>query len=314
MNIFAHHNHDHNNALHFPARDKAGGSARRASLTGFWANVSLGVAKILAGLFGHSSALVADGIHTFSDTFSDILIFFFVPMSRRKPDRRFSYGRGKIETLVSLVISLVLMVIGVGILVEATEAVIEVSRGVYPPRPGWIALIIAVVAIVTKECMFRYFRRVGRKIGSKAMEANAWHHRADALSSLATLIGIAGAMFFGESMRILDPIAAMIVGLLIFTMGSRLALPAIAEMLDMSLPRAEVMRIEDSLAEIPGIVGIGSVRSRRVGDRKALEVTLFVSGDTTIRAGEEIISSAERRIAEICGGQPLCTVALRSNN
>ncbi len=309
MNISESHHHHHHSLL----SNETGGKARRASLAGFWTNVTLGVAKILAGLFGHSSALVADGIHTFADSFSDILIFFFVPMSRRNPDRRFSYGRGKIETLVSLIISLVLVFIGGGILSEAVEAIIDATHGVYPDRPGWIALIIAVVAIVMKEVMFRYFRHVGRKIGSKAMEANAWHHRTDALSSLATLIGIAGAMFFGESMRILDPVAAIIVGLLIFFMGCRLALPAVAELIEVSLPRTEVIRIEESLVEIPGVEGIAPVRSRRVGYRKAVEVTLFVAPDITVKQGEEIISSAERRIKEICGQEPICSVALRCN-
>ena len=223
--------------------------ARHVTWVGFWCNAALGTAKVIAGIVGRSGALVADGIHSFSDFITDVIVLVMVGIARRRPNARYQYGHGKYETFATMLIAVALIIVGIGIFIDGIKHVILALRGQELARPGWIALAICFASIVVKEWLFRYTRRVGVRIQSGAVIANAWHHRSDAFSSVATLVGVAGAMFLGENGRILDPIAAMIVAVFIIIVGIKMAIPAINELLEVSLPEKMEDQIRHIIAE-----------------------------------------------------------------
>ncbi|MDE6528995.1 MAG: cation diffusion facilitator family transporter, partial [Muribaculaceae bacterium] len=196
--------------------------ARHVTWVGFWMNALLGVIKVLAGVFGRSAAMVADGVHSFSDFVTDIIVLIFVGIGRRKANVEYQYGHGKFETFATMLLALILGVVGVLFFVDGAEKTLRAMHGEQLPAPGWIAMVTAVASIAAKEWLYRYTRRAGEKIHSAVVVANAWHHRSDAFSSLATLAGIGGAMFFGVHWRVLDPVAAMVVRVFIVMVSIRI--------------------------------------------------------------------------------------------
>lgn len=187
------------------SRQEAVRVARHVTWVGFWINAFLGLAKVLGGIFGRSSALVADGVHSFSDFLSDIVVIFMVGIARKSPDSDHQFGHGRYEALAAAILSLALMAVAAGMLVDSIGRIILVCKGEVIPRPAPLALVIIAASIVSKEWLFHYTMRAGRRIRSEAVQANAWHHRSDAFSSVATLAGVAGAMFLGESWTRLRP-------------------------------------------------------------------------------------------------------------
>ncbi|HRU72578.1 MAG TPA: cation diffusion facilitator family transporter, partial [Paludibacteraceae bacterium] len=180
----------------------------KVTWVGFFANLVLSIAKLLAGIFGRSGAMIADAVHSISDFATDVVVLAFVKVSAKPKDEGHDYGHGKYETLATVIIGLALFAVGVGILINSIELIRQVVDGVVIERPGLIALVAAAVSIVVKEALYWYTILAARRVNSPAMEANAWHHRSDAFSSIGTLIGIGGAYFLGEQWRVLDPIAA----------------------------------------------------------------------------------------------------------
>lgn len=270
--------------------------ARRVTWTGFWSNVALSALKIVAGILGRSSAMVADGIHSASDLVTDVVVLAVIGVSRRKENSRYTYGHGKYETFATLVIATLLGVVGIAMFYDGLCGCISALRGGLPARPGWIALVMAVVSIAVKEWLFRYTRSAGRRIASGALEANAWHHRSDALSSLATLAGIAGAMFLGSHWRVLDPLAAMVVSVFIVLMAVRLALPSARELLEVSLPAALTGEMERIVSGTPGVIAYHHFRSRRNGSRLIADMHIKVAPDITVDRGHEIATAVEQRL------------------
>ena len=176
--------------------------ARHVTWVGFWVNAGLGVLKVLAGIFGRSSAMIADGVHSFSDFVTDIIVLIFVGISRRKANREYQYGHGKFETFATMLLGLILGIVGVLFFIDGAEKTWAAIHGAALPAPTWLALGMAVASILSKEWLYRYTRRAGERIHSAVVVANAWHHRSDAFSSLATLAGIGGAMFLGVKWRV----------------------------------------------------------------------------------------------------------------
>ena len=205
---------------------------RRCTLVGMTSDVCLSALKIVTGIFGHSSAILADGIHSISDTLTDALVYAMVRLSGKGIDERYRYGRGKYETLAAFLISIILVVVALGLMIEGVKDVWAAIQGETLERPHNIALIVGIIAVVVKESLYHYTRLKGRKTGSSALKAYAWHHRADALSTAATLLGVGGAMFLGERWRVLDPIAAVAVSVLILVLAYRLGRPAVEELLE----------------------------------------------------------------------------------
>lgn len=271
--------------------------ARHVTWVGFWWNAFLGVAKVLGGIFSRSSALVADGIHSFSDFFSDIIIIMMVGISRKKPDAKYQFGHGRFEALATLILSVVLILVALGILYEGIVNIIDFLKGGEIPRPGWVALGIILFSIVVKEWLYHYTRRAGERIKSEAVVANAWHHRSDSFSSLATLVGVGGSMFFGERWRILDPIAAIVVGIFIVVVGLQMAKPALGEMLGASLPKDKRRAIIHALKTTPGVRGYTAFRTFKSGFEGYVEVRIKVDADISVKEAHDIATAAEHNMS-----------------
>lgn len=206
------------------AREK---SIFRITWIGSIVNFLLLIFKFVAGFLGHSSALVADAVHSLSDFVTDIIVIVFVKISGKPEDEDHKYGHGKYETLATALIGLALFAVGVGLLAGGVTKVVEVIKGAILPAPSIVALIAAAVSIVSKEILYRYTVRVGKNLNSQAVIANAWHHRSDAFSSVGTLVGIGGAIFLGEKWRVLDPIAAIVVSAFILKVAIDLIKPCV---------------------------------------------------------------------------------------
>lgn len=269
---------------------------RHVTWVGFWTNAALSVLKILAGIFGRSSAMIADGVHSASDLITDIAVLIVIGVSRKKADSSHTYGHGKIETFVTFIIALLLAAVGIGILVDGVERGVAFFKGAEIMQPTWIALAMAIASIVAKEWLFRYTRSAARKIGSSAMEANAWHHRSDAFSSIATLAGVAGAMFLGPGWRFLDPLAAVVVSALIIAMACSMAKTSIKELLEASLPKEESERISNIIESTPGVKDFHHLRSRSNGNTKIIDFHIKLDPDISLREAHDIATNVENRI------------------
>lgn len=280
----------------------------RVTFVGLVINLLLSAAKLVAGIIGRSAAMTADAVHSFSDLATDVVVIAFARISSKPQDESHDYGHGKYETLATLLISLALAVVGSGILVSGIRSIRVVIEGGTLPRPGAIALVAAVVSIVGKEILYRYTVRVGRRIDSPSVVANAWHHRSDALSSLGTLVGIGCAYFLGERWRIADPIAALVVALFIFKIAFDLIRSGLDELMERSLPaetEAEILRI---ITADPAIREPHNLRTRRIGASIAIEVHVRVDGEMTVRHSHELTVDIERRLRERFGAGTIIAV------
>lgn len=273
-------------------------AGRHVTWVGFWTNAGLSAMKILAGIFGRSSAMVADGIHSASDLLTDVVVLVVIGVSRKKADSSHSYGHGKIETFATFLIALLLAAVGVGIFADGLQRVVSSLNGATLPRPEWIALAMALLSIGFKEWLFRYTMSAARKIKSSALEANAWHHRSDALSSLATLAGISGAMFLGDGWRILDPIAAMAVSVLIVVMAYRLSIDSAKELVEASLPTETTEQISEIIGQTRGVKAFHRLRTRRNGNRIIIDVHVKVDPALSIIEAHDIATDVEHQLSD----------------
>lgn len=199
----------------------------QVTIYGSLVNIALVILKFIAGFLGQSAAMIADAVHSLSDLITDLIVIVFVRLSSKPQDKGHDYGHGKYETLATLLVGVALLAVGGGILKNGIDDIRIYLNGGALSSPGWIALIAALLSIVSKEILFRYTNRVGRKLDSPAVIANAWHHRSDALSSIGTGIGIGGAILLGEQWRVLDPLAAVIVSLFILKVALYMVKPCI---------------------------------------------------------------------------------------
>lgn len=268
----------------------------RVTIVGSVVNLLLVVFKFVAGIFGRSSAMVADAVHSMSDLFSDVVVLFFVKLSSKPEDVDHAYGHGKYETLASVVVGLLLLAVGIGIFYDGAVSVFNFFRGDMPEQPGWLALVAAVGSIVAKEWLFRYTIGYARKLDSPALKANAWHHRSDALTSVATLIGVGGAMALGVRGSVLDPLAAVVVSFFILKAAYDLMKPGIDELMEKSLPAEECEKIEQIILSTPGVEGFHHLRTRRVGNHVAIDLHVKMFGGMSLRDAHDIASEVERRI------------------
>ena len=273
----------------------------RVTLVGFAVNLVLSLAKLAAGVFGRSGAMVADAVHSFSDLATDVVVIVFARISAKPRDDGHDYGHGKYETLATILISMALGVVGVGILVNSIGAVRSVLDGGVLPRPGLVALVAAVLSIAAKEILYRYTVREGRAIDSPSVVANAWHHRSDALSSLGTLVGIGCAYFLGDKWRIADPIAALIVAVFIFKVAFDLIRTGVGELLEKSLPEETEREILRIVTLDPAVREPHNLRTRRIGAAIALEIHIRVDGAMTVARSHALTVGIERRLRERFG-------------
>lgn len=265
-------------------------------------NVLLLVFKFMAGVVGQSSAMLADAVHSLSDFATDVVVLFFVRFSGKPQDKDHGYGHGKYETLATAVIGAVLMVVGLDILWGGVENVVSVCRGATLPEPGMLAFWAAVVSILLKEITYQITARVGKKVGSQAVIANAWHHRSDAFSSIGTALGIGGAIALGEEWHVLDPIAAVVVSIFIIKVAAQLLRPCIDELTEKSLPEEIENEIEQTALHIDGVSEVHNLRTRRIGSRYAIEMHVRMEGNLTLLEAHEKSSRIERELKVKYGG------------
>ena len=266
----------------------------KVTLTGSVVNLLLVGLKAVAGIAGHSAAMVSDAVHSLSDFITDIVVLVFVRISAQPQDEGHDYGHGKFETLATLLIGLALAAAAIGIVVLQGEDL---------PSPGKLALWAALISIVAKEILYQYTRIKGRKLDSPALEANAWHHRSDALSSIGAAIGISGAIFLGNRWTVLDPLASIVVGAMLVKVAWDLLGPSFGELTESSLPRDTE---EEMLAIIRGIDGVEdphNLRTRRVGNRIVAEVHIRLDGSQSLAQAHEKATEVERRIKARFGQQ-----------
>ena len=264
-------------------------------------NALLFAFKLVAGIVGRSGAMVADAIHSASDFATDIAVLAFVRISAKPRDDDHKWGHGKYETLASLIIGVALFGVGAEILIDSGLKIKAVTSGEVLPRPGVIAIVAAAVSIVVKEALYQWTVRVGRKVESPSVVANAWHHRSDALSSVGTLLGIGAAYFLGEKWRIADPIAAIVVAALIINVSIDLCRTALAELLEKSLPSAVEEEILQIISATPNVHKPHNLRTRRIGANIAIEVHIRVEGSMTVYDSHEISKDIERALRERYG-------------
>lgn len=265
----------------------------KVTLVGGVVNVVLLLFKFVAGILGHSAAMVADAIHSLSDFVTDVVVLFFVRVSAKPKDRSHDYGHGKYETLAMTLIGVALFVVAIGIIYSGTTKIISWANGNTLETPGMLALWAALLSIGLKECVYRYSMTKARELNSQAVEANAWHHRSDALSSAGTALGIGGAIFLGQRWTVLDPIASVVVGAFIVKVSVDLLRDGIGDLMEQSLPDAVEEEILHLVASLPGDIKPHDLCTRRLGNHYAIELHILMDGDVSLLEAHEKASEVE---------------------
>ena len=273
------------------------------TLTGSVVNLLLVGLKAVAGVAGHSAAMVSDAVHSLSDFVTDIVVLIFVRVSARPQDDDHDYGHGKYETIATLFIGLALAAAAVGIVVAGARKLAAWFQGEELPAPGALALWAALISIAAKEILYQYTRIKGRKLDSPALEANAWHHRSDALSSVGAAIGIGGAILLGQRWTVLDPLASIVVGVMLVKVAWDLLGPSFGELTDSSLPADTEQEMLDIIQQVEGVDDPHNLRTRRVGNRIAAEVHIRLDGGLSLSEAHEKATEVERRFKERFGAQ-----------
>lgn len=271
------------------------------TLVGSVVNIILTVFKIFAGVLGRSTAMIADGIHSLSDLLSDIVVIVFVKISAKGRDKDHDYGHGKFETFATLIISLMLIVVAANLMSGGINKIRMILDGGEVSSPGMIALWAAVASIVLKEILYRYTIIQGRALNSPMMIANAWHHRSDALSSVGSLLGIAGAIFLGDKFVILDPITGCVISIFILVMSVKMSVPAIKELLDVSLPDDVEEKIEATAKSVKGVVDLHELKTRREGPGIIMEGHLVLDSEISLKEAHDISKKVEESLRKEFG-------------
>lgn len=267
------------------------------TLIGSFANFILLTFKFVAGVLGHSGAMIADAVHSLSDFVTDVIVLLFIHISSKPKDEGHDYGHGKFETLATTVIGLILLCVGIGLFRDGAIKIFGFYfKGEPLESPGEIALIAALVSILIKEVLYRLTLHVGKKENSQTVIANAWHHRSDAFSSIGTAVGIGGAILLGDSWRVLDPIAAVVVSVLIVKVAIQLVVPAINDLLEKSLPEEVEKEILSVIAQTPEVKNPHNLCTRRIGNDFAIEVHIRVDGQTTVSHAHDLTKDIERKL------------------
>lgn len=282
--------------------------ARKITLIGFFVNAILTVFKLFAGIIGNSGAMVADAVHSLSDFLTDIVVLIGFKFTSKPEDKCHNYGHGKYETIATVVISVILAFVGYQILKSGIINILLVIKGGTFQTPGIIALIAALISIVSKELLYRYTIIAGKKINSSAIIANAWHHRSDAFSSIGTMLGIGSAIVLGDKWIILDPIASIIVSLFIFKVSYDILIPSLNELAEKSLSQEERKKVEGILKEAHSVLDYHKLRMRRVGNKVVIEAHILVDEHLNIKDAHNIAVEVENRIKSSFSSDSIITI------
>ena len=273
----------------------------KVTLVGGAVNVVLLLFKFVAGIVGHSAAMVADAVHSLSDFVTDVIVLVFVRISGKPQDKSHDYGHGKYETLAMTIIGVALLTVAIGILYSGATKIAAWLQGEQLEAPGLLALWAALLSIILKEAVYRYSMVKARQLQSQAVEANAWHHRSDALSSIGTAVGIGGAIFLGQRWTVLDPLASVVVGAFIVKVAADLLRNGIGDLMEQSLPDAVEEEILRLVAALPELVEPHDLRTRRIGNHYAIELHILMDGDISLRQAHDKASEVEALLKDRYG-------------
>jgi cation diffusion facilitator family transporter len=270
--------------------------------------VILIILKFIGGFAGNSSALVADAVHSLSDLVSDafLLVAFFIV--RQPQDENHNYGHGKFETLSAVMVGLLLVGAGIGIAAENFGKLIDFYHGVSYRIPGIIALAGAVLSIAIKEFLFFYTLKAAKDLNSTALTANAWHHHSDAMTSVATLIGVGGAMLLGGKFWVLDPLAAFVISFFILWMGVGITREAVSDLMERSLGPDVHKRIIELCGQVEGLSNPHEIRTRRIGSDAAIELHVEVPAKLSVEDAHELVDRYEKLLADEFGESAFITI------
>lgn len=267
-------------------------SAIRVSVITMAGNLLLSAAKLAAGFLAHSSAMVSDAVHSASDVLSTVVVMIGIKISRKSADKEHPYGHERLECVSSIILSVMLAVVGIGIGWKGIKS-IRYSGEKELHVPGVLALVAAIVSIVAKEFMFQYTRSVAKKIKSSALMADAWHHRSDALSSVGALIGIAGARF---GFPLLDPVASIVICAFIMKAVWDIFMDAVNKMIDRAADEEVVEKISASVKNVEGVIGIDDVKTRLFGTRLYVDIEIAVDGKLALNEAHGIAENVHDKI------------------
>lgn len=265
--------------------------AKKVTLIGAFANACLGVLKIIGGIFFHSHALIADGIHSFSDLLTDAMVLIASKYGSQDADTLHPYGHQRIETATTLFLAMLLILTGAGIAWDSLHELM--SHRITTPQGA--ALPIAICAIITNELLFHYTHYIGKQIASSLIIANAWHHRSDAAASLVVTLGLIGSM---AGFNVLDPIAAIIIGSMIIKMGIRYGWNSVKELVDTGVSIPQITEIENTIREVPGVDRIHQLRNRMMGKDIFIDVHVIVSPYISVSEGHYIAQLVHRTLTK----------------
>ena len=280
----------------------------KVTLVGSAGNVALLTFKFIAGVMGHSSAMIADAVHSLSDFFTDVIVLAFVHVSAKPQDEGHDYGHGKYETFATFIIGLALLAAATGIIVSGVAKLVDWAGGKQLAAPGWLALAAAVISIIVKEILYRYTVIRGKQLDSQALVANAWHHRSDALSSIGTTVGIGGAILLGHRWTVLDPLASVLVGFMLVKVSVELLKSSMGELTESSLSSEIEKEIEDIICSFPDVSEPHNLRTRRIGNRFAIEAHVRMDGNTPLTVAHDKATAIEQRIRQRFGNQTHVTI------
>jgi len=268
--------------------------ANKVTWIGFFSNLFLTIFKLIAGIIGHSAAMIADAVHSVSDFATDLVVVGSLRVSSRPKDGNHKYGHGKVETLATAFVGGVLLLVGLGILFSGAKSIFGHFKIEPIQRPGLIAFFAAIVSIIIKEILYRYTIVVGNRVNSKVLVANAWHHRSDAFSSLGTVLGIGGAIFLGSKWVILDPLAAIVVSFFILRVAVKITWESLAELVETSLPKHHEHEILELAAGVKGVHNPHDLKTRKIGNDIAIDLHINVKRDLNIEEAHDITVELEK--------------------
>ena len=264
--------------------------ARKSTFASVGVNLVLMSLQVAIGFFAHSQALIADGVHSLADLISDFIVLVANRASAEKPDADHNYGHARYETVASLFLGALLVVVGVGMLWRAGTRLADLE---HIPAVHVSALVVAVIVLVSKEALFRFMLRLAQRVRSAMLIANAWHARSDAASSLVVAVGILGSLF---GVRLLDPIAAAIVGFLVARMGWVFGWDALQDLSDRALDETATADIRRLLTATPGVRDVHELRTRKTGDLALVDAHILVDPLISVSEGHYIAESARARV------------------
>ena len=280
----------------------------KVTIVGSLGNMALLAFKFVAGIVGHSSAMIADAVHSLSDFLTDLVVLVFVHISAKPQDEGHDYGHGKFETFASFLIGVALIAAAIGIIVAGGTKLAAWLGGEQLEAPGHLALWAALLSIAVKEILYRYTAHRGRALDSQVVIANAWHHRSDALSSIGAAIGIGGAILLGNRWTVLDPLASIVVGGMLVKVSVDLLKTSIGELTESSLSAEMEDEIMGIIQSFPDVRQPHNLRTRRIGNHIAIEAHIRMDGHLSLHEAHERATAIEHKLKDRYGQETHVTI------